>query len=63
MESSVEPSTGLMDVTGIPLAELRRNPTSRQAEQSQRIIDELLVVAPLVQEQVDASFTTSYVDH
>lgn len=56
-----EPSTGLVDVTGIPLAELRRNPTARQAEQARRIIDEVLVVAPSVQEQADA-YTTSYLD-
>jgi hypothetical protein len=63
VEPAAEPSTGLVDVTGVPLAELRRNPTARQVEQARRIIDELLVVVPSAQEQVDYPFTTSYRDH
>lgn len=62
MESPAEPSTGLLDVTGVPLAELRRDPTARQAEQARRLIDEVIVGVSSAQEQVDA-FTTSFLDH
>lgn len=61
MDPSAEPSTGLADVTMTPLGQLRRHPTSLQAEQSQRMIDELLVAIPPAQEQTqEGLFTTVY---
>jgi hypothetical protein len=60
MGSLVEPSTGLVDVTATPLTELRRNPTARQAEQSQLMINELLVAVPASQDQLQGAYTTTY---
>ena len=60
MDQLAEPSTGLVDVTATPLADLRRSPTARQTEQSQRMIAELLVAAPTSQDQMQGLFTTTY---
>jgi hypothetical protein len=59
MRSAAEPSTGLLDVTRTSLAELRRNPTPRQTAQAGRMINELLVAPPAVQEQNDGMFTSA----
>jgi hypothetical protein len=61
VEPLAEPSMGLVDVTATPLTELRRRPTARQLEQSQRMVDELLVAVPASQEQRQ-EFTTTYED-